>query len=69
MIGIQPDSSKHEEINKFYKRRNLIAHQSDRLAGETEKQPINEQDVIDFITLVENFVDDINQKVEALNQI
>lgn len=68
MVGIQPDNSKHNAIDKFYKRRNLIAHQSDRLAGETEKQPISEQDVIDFINLVEAFVDDINQKVEVLNR-
>lgn len=67
MIGITPDKSFHNNIDSFYKRRNLIAHQSDRLPGETEKQPITEQNVTDFITLVESFVNDINAKVELLN--
>lgn len=68
MIGITPDKSLHEKIDNFYKRRNLIAHQSDRLPGQTAKQSITEQNVLDFITLVELFVNDITSKVETLNR-
>lgn len=68
MVGIAPEKSMHTAIDNFYKRRNLIAHQSDRLPGDLNKQPISEQNVLDFIVLVESFVNDINAKVEALNK-
>lgn len=68
MVGITPEKSMHAAIDNFYKRRNLIAHQSDRLPGDINKQPISEQNVLDFISLVESFVNDINAKVEVLNK-
>lgn len=67
MVGIQPANSFHKDIDKFYKRRNLIAHQSDRLPNNPVKQPISKQDVEIYITLVEAFTTDINTKVNELN--
>jgi len=67
MVGISPDNTMHSSIDELYKRRNLIAHQSDRLPGETNKQPITEKDVDKYILLLESFVADINSKVEFKN--
>lgn len=67
VVGVPADKSKKGKIDELYKRRNQIAHQSDRLPDNPEKQDITKDYVEDFITLIEQFVSDINTKVEAKN--
>ncbi len=43
-------------LNDLYNRRNQIAHQSDRIPGQQQKQPISKNYVEDFINKIENFV-------------
>ena len=43
-------------LNDLYNRRNQIAHQSDRIPGQQQKQPISKSYVEDFINKIENFV-------------
>ena len=40
----------------LYDHRNQIAHQSDRIPGQQQKQPISKNYVEDFINKIENFV-------------
>lgn len=40
----------------LYDRRNQIAHQSDRIPGQQQKQPISKSYVEDFINKIESFV-------------
>lgn len=43
-------------LNNLYNRRNQIAHQTDRIPGQQQKQPITKKYVEDFINKIENFV-------------
>lgn len=43
-------------LNDLYNRRNQIAHQSDRIPGQQQKQPISKRYVEDFINKIESFV-------------
>ncbi len=43
-------------LNDLYNRRNQIAHQSDRIPGQQQKQPISKSYVEDFINKIESFV-------------
>lgn len=65
LVGLDADKTKKDEINALYRRRNQIAHQSDRLPDNPEKQPITEEDVRRYLDLVEKFVEDINSRIEA----
>ena len=65
IVGLDVDKTKKDEINSLYRRRNQIAHQSDRLPDNPEKQPITEEEVRTYLDLVEKFVEDINLRIEA----
>ena len=49
-------NSEKKLLNDLYDRRNQIAHQSDRIPGQQQKQPISKSYVEDFINKIENFV-------------
>ena len=64
VIGISVDSSKKTILNDVYKRRNQIAHQSDRLPDNPTKQDISKDLVENYINEIEAFVKDIDSKVK-----
>ncbi len=64
LIGLDADTSNQEGINDLCSRRNQIAHQSDRLPNDTNKQPISKKDVQKYIASVKSLVADINSKVK-----
>lgn len=49
-------SSETTLLDDLFNRRNQIAHQSDRIPGQQQKQPISKSYVEDFINKIENFV-------------
>jgi len=49
-------NSEKDLLNDLYNRRNQIAHQSDRIPGQQQKQPITKSYVKDFINRIESFV-------------
>ena len=61
LIGIKISFSDKEIINEIYKRRNQIAHQTDRNPPKTEKQDITRE-------LVEMYINKIEELVEAIDK-
>ena len=57
-----PFSQQKDKMTKLYKRRNQIAHQTDRIPGETQKQAIT-------IKCVQNFIKDANEIVKCVNKL
>ena len=65
IVGLSVNKSKGKGINELYKRRNQIAHQSDRVPNNPKKQDISEQTVRYYIKIVKSLVDHIDSKVKA----
>ena len=66
-VGLEANKDKKGTVDALYKRRNQIAHQSDRLPNVPDKQPIDETEVQNYISSIESLVSEINQKIEDLN--
>lgn len=66
-VGLEANKDKKGIVDALYKRRNQIAHQSDRLPNVPDKQPIDETEVQNYISSIESLVSEINQKIEELN--
>lgn len=61
LIGINAAFSDKDIINEIYRRRNQIAHQTDRNPPETEKQDIAKD-------LVERYIEKIKALVETIDE-
>ena len=68
IVGLKADSKQKSFIDGLYRRRNQIAHQSDRRPNSAEKIPIKEQDVKDYIEKVLAFVKSIDRQVKEKNR-
>ncbi|MCF0224713.1 MAG: hypothetical protein HUK20_10625 [Fibrobacter sp.] len=68
MVGLGVDSKYKEFITELYKRRNQIAHQSDRLPGSAAKLGISESDVKGYIKTVKEIVSSIDEQIKENNK-
>ena len=68
IVGLKADSKQKSFIDGLYRRRNQIAHQSDRRPNSAEKIPIKEQDVKDYIEKVLAFARSIDRQVKEKNR-
>lgn len=64
LIGIKISFPDKDIINEIYKRRNQIAHQTDRNPPETEKQDITKELVEKYINKIEELVEIIDKDIE-----
>ena len=64
LIGIKISFPDKEIINEIYKRRNQIAHQTDRNPPETEKQDITRELVEMYINKIEKLVEIIDKAIK-----
>ena len=64
LIGINISFPDNEIINEIYKRRNQIAHQTDRNPPETEKQDITRELVEMYINKIEELVEVIDEAIK-----
>lgn len=68
MIGLKVDGEYKPFIDELYRRRNKIAHQSDRIPGTAEKCAIEEADVKKYIKKVKEIVSFIDEQVKENNK-
>lgn len=68
MVGLNVDSKYKTFITELYRRRNQIAHQSDRSPGSAAKLSIQESDVKEYIKKVKEIVSSIDKQVKENNK-